>query len=84
MSYFLYVRQMSNGRLDVGTAPSLDQRFKQQVRPGESGDSSDRRMEQALYFESHPDREAAEKREREIRKWPKAKKLALMHGKVPD
>lgn len=78
MPYILYVRQMSNGRLEIGTAPSLEQRFKQ------PGATSGRREEQALYFESHPNQESAEKRAGEIKKWPKAKKLFLMQGKVPD
>ena len=37
-------------------------------------------VERLLYSEEHPDRVTAEKRERQIKKWSQAKKMALVKG----
>lgn len=80
MSYFLYILQMSNGQLYVGTTSDLDERFKRHIHREAARTTSVLGVDKLLYFEVHPDRVVAEKRERQIKKWSHAKKFALIKG----
>ncbi len=80
MPYFLYILWMSNGQLYVGTTSELDQRYKRHTKHQASRTTTVLGVEQFLYSETHSDRVAAEKRERQIKKWSLVKKMALIHG----
>jgi putative endonuclease len=80
MPYFLYILQMSNGQFYVGTTSDLNQRFKRHIQHEASRTTSVLGVERLLYTETHPDRVTAEKRERQIKKWSSAKKMALVKG----
>jgi predicted GIY-YIG superfamily endonuclease len=78
--HFLYILQMSNGQLYVGTTSNLDERFNRHIHHQAARTTSVLGVERLLYSEAHPDRVTAEKRERQIKKWSRAKKLALVRG----
>ena len=84
MPYFLYILQMSNGQFYVGTTSDLDQRFKRHISHEVSRTTSVLGVDRLLYSETHPDRIIAEKRERQIKKWSKAKKMALIRGDLAE
>jgi putative endonuclease len=80
MPYFLYILQMSNGQLHVGTTANLQQRLQDHRRHYAARTTKLLGAELLLYTEEHPDRFTAEKRERQIKKWSHAKKEALIAG----
>lgn len=84
MSYFLYILRMSNGQFYVGTTASLDQRFQRHLNREASRTTSILGVEKLVYSEKHPDRVVAEKRERQIKNWSRAKKEALIRGDLVD
>jgi putative endonuclease len=72
---------MSDGRLYVGVTDNLHRRESQHVR----GDSATRTTSifgasPILYHEQFPDLKSALERERQIKKWSRAKKQALING----
>jgi predicted GIY-YIG superfamily endonuclease len=80
MTYFLYILQMSNGQLYVGTTSNLDERFNRHIHREGARTTSVLGVDKLLYSEVHPDRVTAEKRERQIKKWSRVKKMALVNG----
>jgi predicted GIY-YIG superfamily endonuclease len=71
---------MSNGQLYVGTTSHLPQRYKRHINHEASRTTSVLGVKEFLYSETHPDRVTAEKRERQIKNWSRAKKMALIQG----
>ena len=82
MPYFLYILRMSNGQLYVGSTSDLDQRFERHINHTAARTTSVLGVERLLYSEEYPDRSKAEGRERQLKKWSKAKKMALIEGKM--
>jgi putative endonuclease len=82
MSYFVYIHKMIDGRFYTGMTNNLAR------REGQHGVNPSTRTTyifgagQKIYYEEHPDRASAHARERQIKKWSKAKKLALADGDV--
>jgi predicted GIY-YIG superfamily endonuclease len=79
--YYLYILKMSDGRLYVGITDDLKRRESQHKQ----GDLSTRTTRifgagPMLYHEVFPDRSSALKRERQIKKWSRSKKTALIEG----
>lgn len=56
MPYFLYILQMSNGRLYVGTTSNLDQRWERHAHHEAARTTSVLGVEKLVYSETHPDR----------------------------
>ena len=84
MPYFLYILRMSNGQLYVGTTSELNQRFERHINQEAARTTSVLGVEKLLYSETHPDRVTAEKRERQIKKWSRSKKEALIRGDLAE
>jgi putative endonuclease len=84
MRYFLYILRMSNGQLYVGTTFNIQQRLQDHRRHHAARTTKLLGAEQLLYTEEHPDRFAAEKRERQIKKWSHAKKAVLIAGNLTE
>jgi len=79
--FYVYILQMSDGRLYVGVTDNLQRRESQHGR----GDSATRTTRvfgagPILHKEEFPDLKSALKRERQIKKWSHAKKMALVKG----
>ena len=84
MPYFLYILQMSNGQLYVGTTSDLGRRFERHIQHEAARTTSVLGVEDLLYSEIHPDRATAEKREHQIKNWTRAKKVALIKGDMNE
>ncbi len=81
-SYYLYILQLSNGRLYTGVTSSIPRR-ELEHRYGKAGKTSKTAgAEEMIYTEKHPSKTAALKREQQIKSWTRAKKLALAQGDI--
>jgi len=76
--YFLYILQCSDGSLSTGITNNLVRRFEDH-KNGKGGHyTSSKQVEKIIYTEEYPDRSSALKREAEIKKGTRQKKLNLI------
>jgi putative endonuclease len=78
--YFVYLLECKDGSIYTGITNDLDKRFEQH-KAGKGGNYT--RAKQArriVYSEKQPDRSAALKREAQIKRWSREKKLLLMRA----
>ena len=69
-----------NGAIYTGVTDNIERRFKEHVS-GKGGHYTNyNRPKEILYKESFEDRLEAERREVQIKRWSKVKKLALAQG----
>lgn len=76
--YLVYLLLCGDGSLYTGITTDLTRRLSEH-KAGKGGHYT--RAKKALkivYSEKHPNRASASKREAEIKKWPRAKKLKLI------
>jgi putative endonuclease len=75
---YVYIVECANGTLYTGWAVDVEQRVK--VHNGGRGARYTRMHGpvKLVYAEEQPDRVAAQKRELEIKRWPRARKLKLI------
>ena len=81
----IYILELQDGRLYVGQTNDPVRRHQEHDR----GHASSRTSKvfgagRILYVESHPNRTAAAKREAQLKKWSRAKKLALINGDTDE
>jgi putative endonuclease len=75
--YYLYILRMNDGRLYTGVTNDLCRReLEHGIKPS-TRTTKIFGSDQLLYTEEHPNQSSALKRERQIKKWSQAKKLAL-------
>jgi putative endonuclease len=83
--YFVYILRTSSNTLYVGQTNNLEKRINE--HKGKSSKSAKYvryfTSVELVYSEKHPTRAAVMKRERELKKWPRKKKLDLILGKIP-
>ena len=80
MAFYVYILRLSNNQLYVGSTEDLARRFAEhQVGSGGRTTALFRPLE-LVYSEPHPDRASAVKRERQLKRWSRARKLALIKG----
>ena len=83
-SYYLYILQLSDGRLYTGTTSSIPRR-ELEHRRGKAGKTSKLAgARKIIYSEYHTTKTAALNRERQIKGWTKAKKLSLAEETLRD
>ncbi len=82
MSFFLYILKCKGGYFYTGIAKDVQKRFKQHRLGRGARYTKYNKPLSVLYVEAHPDRGSATKREAEIKKWPKAKKVMLVKSKA--
>ena len=85
MKYYVYILECSNKALYTGITTDVERRFKQH-QAGEGGHyTSYNRPKKICYYEECGTRSEALKREAQIKRWPRTKKLALInsHTKTP-
>ena len=78
--YLVYILECQDGSLYTGITNDLARRLRQHQQ-GEGGHYT--RAKQArkiVYTEEHPDRSSALRREAQIKRWPRKKKLSLVSG----
>ncbi len=82
MVFFVYILRTSFNTLYIGQTNNLEKRIKEhQSKTSKSAKYIKYFLSCTLvYSETHPSRKNAMKREYELKKWPKAKKEALIKG----
>ena len=78
MPYFLYILKCKDGSLYTGITTDVKRRFEEH-KSGKGGHyTSAKKAMKILYTEKCKDRSSALKREAEIKRWPREKKLELL------
>jgi putative endonuclease len=75
--YFVYVLRCKDGSLYTGITTDLARRLAMHKAGTASRYTRAKGVGKMLYSEKQPSRSAASKREAEIKKWPRTRKLAL-------
>jgi predicted GIY-YIG superfamily endonuclease len=78
--WFLYIVRCADGSLYVGETNDIEQRLADHNRGRSCAHTAKRRPVELAYFEEHVGRPAALDRERQIKRWSRAKKEALIVG----
>lgn len=82
MNWYVYILECQDGAYYTGITDNLERRFSEHMS-GKGGVYTERNRPKAIiYLESHDTRELAENREKQIKRWSKAKKKALIHGNL--
>lgn len=75
--YYLYILRCQRGKLYTGITSDIQRRFKEHRRK-KAHFTSYNLPEEVIYTETFPDRKQAAKRERQLKRWTRAKKMALI------
>jgi putative endonuclease len=78
--YWIYVLQCRDGSFYVGSTVDLQDRIHTHNAGNGPAFTAKRLPVQLAYSEEQPSLEAAVKRERQIKRWSRAKKAALISG----
>lgn len=78
--YFVYILECQDGSLYTGITTDIDRRLREHKKGIGSHFTHAKKAKRMLHQEEHPNRSAALKREAEIKRWPRQKKLALTKG----
>lgn len=76
--YVVYIIECGDRSLYTGITNDLKRRFAQHQQGKGGHYTAAKKAVKILYTEKCPDRSAALKREAEIKRWPRAKKLGLI------
>ncbi|MDP3800412.1 MAG: GIY-YIG nuclease family protein [bacterium] len=77
--YFVYIIKCKDGSLYTGITTDLKRRFEEH-KTGKGGSyTRAKKVIKIVYKEKHSNRSSASKREAEIKKWPRVKKLNLVN-----
>jgi putative endonuclease len=79
---FVYILSNRAGQLYIGVTPNLKRRMSQHRRAW-SGYTARHQIKTLVYFEILP-REAAIKREKQLKVWKRMKKIDLIESKNPE
>ena len=81
--WYIYILQCSDGSLYTGSTTDIPRRLNEH-NSGKGGNYTRiRRPGKLLFTESHQNRSEAQKREAQIKRWTKSKKLSLVsHNEV--
>lgn len=80
MAHYVYILRLSNGQLYVGSTEDLARRFAEHQAGSGCRTTTIFRPVELVYSELHPDRTSALKREHQLKRWSRVKKLALING----
>jgi putative endonuclease len=78
MSYFVYLLECADKSIYTGITTDVTRRFDEHKRGVGARYTRAHGAKKMLYFERHGTRSAALKREAEIKRWPRKKKLELI------
>jgi putative endonuclease len=91
--YFVYLLECANGNIYTGITTDVERRFQEHLNSDEKDNIKNKSKNKGanytrankpvkiLYTEKCENRSVASKREAEIKKWPRQKKLDLIKGK---
>ncbi len=80
---YVYIVECANGALYTGWTVNVEQRVKAHNAGRGARYTRMHGPVKLVYFEELPDRVAAMKRELEIKRWPREKKLQLVKSQAP-
>ena len=80
MVFYVYMLRMGDGRIYVGHTNNPVRRHAEHARGKGARTIGIFGSGEILFVEEHPDRPSAARRERQIKGWTRAKKLALASG----
>ena len=84
LMWYLYITKNRNGAFYTGITTNLDRRLAEHRR-GKGGNYTRRNKPQKLlYTEQFTRRDQADARERQIKRWSRAKKKALIKGDLNE
>ena len=75
--YFVYILSCADGTLYVGSTSDLARRERMHNDGRGAKYTAGRRPVRIAYSEVHESRSAAQRREAELKRWPRSRKLAL-------
>ncbi len=78
MSYWVYILRLADGTLYTGSTSDLNTRLKDHRRWAGGAFTRVPGKKELIYSEDYPNRVSAERRERQLNGWSRAKKLALV------
>jgi putative endonuclease len=78
---YVYIVECADGSLYTGWTVDVEQRVKVHNAGRGARYTRMHRPVKLVYAEEQPDRATAQKREVEIKRWPRAKKLKLIRGR---
>ncbi|HUU11686.1 MAG TPA: GIY-YIG nuclease family protein [Phycisphaerae bacterium] len=78
--YYVYILANRSGTLYTGVTNDLARRMYEHKKRLSRGFTSRYRIDRLVYFESTPDVRAAISREKELKGWLRAKKVALIES----
>jgi len=78
--WFVYILECSNKALYVGMTEDVELRFKQHLEVEGKHYTAHNRPTKILYSEGFKLKSKAESREKQLKRWTKEKKLALVSG----
>ena len=81
--YFVYIVCSRSGTLYIGMTNSIYRRALEHKRGEIEGFSSKYRCDRLVYYESFDDVRNAIDREKQLKRWTRAKKIALIESKNP-
>jgi predicted GIY-YIG superfamily endonuclease len=80
--HFVYILRCADDALYIGETSDLDRRLEKHLDGSACSFTASRRPVALVYSESHLSRAMALRRERQLKKWTRAKKAALIDGDV--
>ena len=78
MPYFVYLLECADGSLYTGVTTDVKRRLAEHKNGTGGRFTRAKGAKRIVYTERHPDRSSAQKREAEIKSWPREKKLTLV------
>lgn len=78
MPYVVYLLECGDNSLYTGITTDIERRFTEHKNGTGGYFTRAKKAKRIVYTEGHPDRSSALKREAEIKKWPRKKKLTLI------
>ena len=84
MPFFVYILRMNDGRLYVGHSNNPPRRHSEHERGKGCRTTGIFGAGETIYVEEHPDRPSAAQRERQLKGWTRAKKLAFAAGNLSE
>jgi len=80
--FYVYILQMNDGRLYVGHSNNPPRRHSEHEHGKGCRTTGIFGAGDIIFVEEHPDRISAARRERQIKGWTRAKKVALVSGNL--
>lgn len=78
MPYFVYMLECADGSLYTGITTDVERRLAEHTSGIGGHFTRAKKAKRIVYYEAQPSRSQALKREAEIKKWPRQKKLEFI------